>query len=381
MHSLSCGAKLFYSSCEVNPQITRIYGKLTEKFRDPTPTVDEIDCALEAMRLIAPFFQDDIAEKNYQLFHVVMEAPVSPTYSDEQKWNASRLTIHGAYKWDKCLPGVENPHNILTFLDHHFGLATRGEDQDNPIHDALHALAYASSEVTIEALKCFDSTKPSFVHGICHVFQDNKPFQLRKAALHFLPLIGDKWFNTPHPIMEPDEMKRLCINWASTIDGVEQTSDVQKAALTVLFGMINSPHWRPHIVVDKWRLLEHFSSVPDDSQSLRRCIDNPELMDAIKNVENPAAMVLWLAILWLRYKELIPRIQKQLEIVTKEVAQGRRRTDLDMYLSVIDSELKKAEDLSMQYSTWSTDPAAVTLRVKIDNLQKARGTLVTLKGG
>ena len=121
-------------------------------------------------------------------------------------------------------------------------------------------------------------------------------------------------------------------------------------------------------------------SVPDNSQPLRRCVDNPELMDAIKNVANPVAMVLWLAILWLKY-ELIPQVQEQLEAVTKEVAQGRRRTDLDMYLSVMDSELRKAEDALTQYNTWSTDPAAIALRTKIDNLQQARVSLVALKRG
>jgi len=63
--------------------------------------------------------------------------------------------------------------------------------------------------------------------------------------------------------------------------------------------MINSSHWRPHTAVEKWKLLEYFTSVPDGSPPLS-CIDNPELMEAIKNVANPGAMVLWLAILWMK---------------------------------------------------------------------------------
>ena len=170
------------------------------------------------------------------------------------------------------------------------------------------------------------------------------------------------------------------MDWASTIDNIELTHDVKRAILTVLFGMINSPHWRPHIVTEKWKLLEYFTSVPDDSQPLRRCIDNPELTDAIRDMDNPATMVLWLAILWLKYKELIPQVQAQLEAITKEIAQGRRRTDLDRYLKTIDSELRKAEEALTQYTTWSTDPDAVVLR-KIDNLQTARSALVALKRG
>ena len=121
--------------------------------------------------------------------------------------------------------------------------------------------------------------------------------------------------------------------------------------------------------------------VPDDPQPLRRCIENPELMEAIKNVSNPAGMVLWLAILWLEYKELIPRVQEQFEMVTKEVAQGRRRSDLNMYLSVMNQELREAEDALNQYKTWSTNPTAIALRMKIDDLQRARVSLIAPKGG
>ena len=297
------------------------------------------------MELIAPLSENNITQMSYQLFHVVMQAPVSLAYSQEKKWEAAHLTMHGVYKWDKFLPWVEDPQDILTFLDYHFDLATHGgQNQDEPIQNTLRALAYASGPVTIEALKRFDPTKPSFVRGIRFMYQDDKPFQLRKAALFFLPLIGDRWFNTPHPIMEPDQMRSLCVDWASAIDGIKHTYDVQNATLTVLFGMTNFPYWCPHIVTEKWKLLEYFTEVLYNSQPLRRCINNPELMDVIKHVSNPTVMVLWLAILWLKYKELIPQVQEQLRMVTKEVAQGRRRSDLDMYLSVIDQELRKAED-------------------------------------
>jgi len=333
------------------------------------------------MELIAPLSDGNIAQKSYELFHVVMQAPVSPAYSQDKKWEASRRTVHGAYKCVKFPPSVEDPRDILTFLDHHFELAIGGKNQDEPIQNALRALAYASGPVTIEALRRFDPTKPSFVSGICYVFQDGRPSELCKTALFFLPLIGDRWFNTPRPIMKPDQMKSLCVNWASAVDAIDHSPDVQKATLAVLFGMINSPHWRPHIVADKWKLLEYFPSVPDDSQPLKRCVDNPELMDAIRDVANPVAMTLWMKILWLKYKELVQAVQKQLEGVTKEVAQGRRRTDLDIYQSAIEAELMTAENALTQYTTWSTDPTALALGMKIDNLQHAKRALVALKRG
>ena len=359
----------------------RIYEKLVETFQNHNPATEEVDRALQAMELIAPLSRNEIALKSYHLFNVVMQTTISPAFSQEDKWEASRLAMQGAYKWDKFLPWVDDPQNILVFLDHHFDLTTRGgQNHDEPIQNALRALAYASNNVTIESLKRFDPTEPSFIRGICYVLQDDKPFELRKAALFFLPLIGSRLFDTRVSIMEPDQMKSLCVDWGSAVDGIEHTDDVQEACLVVLFGMINSPHWRPHIVADKWKLLEYFTSVPDNSEQLKKCLDNPELTDAISNVDSPVAMVLWLAVLWLKYKELIPEVQEKLETVTKEVAQGTKRANLDMYLSVIDSESKKAQDRLAEYGTLSTDPVAVALRTKVDNLRQARASLIAIKG-
>jgi hypothetical protein len=143
---------------------------------------------------------------------------------------------------------VGDPQHILTFLGHHFDLAAEsGQNlckpiRDEPIQDALRALAYASHPVTIDVLNRFNLTEPSFIRGIRYVYQDDKPFELRTAALFFLPLIGDKWFSTPDPIMDPDQTKGFCVNWASAVDAIENTDEVRKAILAVLFGMINSPH-------------------------------------------------------------------------------------------------------------------------------------------
>jgi hypothetical protein len=340
------------------------------------------------MELIAPLSEAIIAQKSYDLFHVVIQAPIS----QEKQRKASYLSLHGAYKLGDFPPPVGNPQDILAFLGDHFDLVTKRDQnqreltqdesiQDEPIQDALRALAYTSDPVTIDALKRFDPTQPPFVRGICYMYQTEKPLELRKAALFFLPLIGDRWFNTCDPIMEPDQMGSFCVDWASAVDAIEHTDDVRKAILAVLFGMINSPHWRPHIVLDKWDLLGYFTSVPDDFQPLRRCIDNPGLIDAISNVGNPAAMKHWLTILWLKYKGLNTQVREELEVVTKEFSQGRRRADLNTCILVIDSELGKAEIALTKYKTFSTDPDATALREKVNSLKEAKASLRSLMGG
>ena len=94
----------------------------------------------------------------------------------------------------------------------------------------------------------------------------------------------------------------------------------------------------------------------------------PHLTDAISKVRNPAAIVLWLAILWLKYKELIPEVRKQLEMATKEVTQSGGG-DLDMYLH------RTGVKLESSYHPSSADPAAVALRMEVYNLQQAKGPL------
>ena len=369
-----------YSSRELKPQIDRIYESLTAILQRPEATDDEIDRALQAMELVTPFLDNQIAQKSYELFHVIMDTPISLAFTTEKKWAAARIMMDGAYNWDKFLPWVEDPSHMLAFLTHHFELiATRDENWEVPIQNALRALAYASNQTTIDALSKFDPTQPLFVRGIHYACENARPFQLRKAVLFFLPLVNDKWFNAPEPFMSADETRKFCTDWFSNIDGIEHTYDVQRAILAVLLSMINSPSWRPHIDPKKWKLLEYFTSVPDDSQPLRRCLDNPDLMDAIRDVDSPLAMVLWLAILWMKYTELIPVVKEQLEAATKEVVQGSRKTDLDMYLSVMDVESKKAEEKLKEYNTWSTDPAAIGLRKKIDCLKQAKEMLSSIK--
>jgi len=75
-------------------------------FGSASPSIDETDHILEAMELIAPLCENDIAQKSYQLFRVVMQTPVSLAYSPEKKW-------------DMSLPRVVDPQDILTFSDHH----------------------------------------------------------------------------------------------------------------------------------------------------------------------------------------------------------------------------------------------------------------------
>ena len=374
MSSILDEAEFTRCICRFQSQIDVIYKKLIEIFEGPGLT----NRALQAIKLIAPLSEETATTaRGYELFQALMQAPASEV-SSEEKWEVSRLALHKAFKWDRDLPSVENPQGVLNFLNHHFSLATNGSgNHDEPIQNALRVLGSVSGPVMNEALKRFNPTQSSFVRGICFAFEGSRPAKLREAAFFFLPLIADIWFNTHDPIMKPDQMKIWCEDWASAADDAGATNNTRTATLTILFNMINSTHWRPHIVVEKWKLLKHFISDPGDSEPLRRCLRNPDLIDAIPNVGNPGARVLWLAVLWSKCEQLTLNVRTKLETATGEVSM----MDLDVCLSAVDPELEKVEGELLGYETWSTDPVFVGLGEKKHSLEKAKKFLMTLKRG
>ena len=354
-------------------QINVIYDKLIIKIPEGSGLTNRV---LQAIQLIVPLSEATAtAARDYDLFQALMQAPASQV-SSEEKWEVSRLAFRRAFKWDEDLPSVENPQGVLTFLNHHFSSATKGSgNHDEPIQNALRVLGSVSGPVMNEALKRFNPTQSSFVRGICFAFEGSRPAKLREAAFFFLPLIADIWFNTHDPIMKPDQMKIWCEDWASAADGARATNNTRTATLTILFNMINSTHWRPHIVAEKWRLLKDFILDPDDSESLKRCLRNPDLIDAIPNAGGPAAGVLWLAILWSKYEQLTLSVREKLKTATGEVSM----MDLDVCLSAVDQELRKVE--SELLKTWSTDPVAVDLNKTKHSHEEAKTFLMALKRG
>ena len=332
-----------YSS-ETDNHIQKIYGKLTETFRNPTPAADEIKRALEAMELIAPLSNENVAQESYKLFRIIM----ARSSLQESDWNASRLAMHGAYKSDKFLPEVGDPGDLIAFLEHHFDLATtQDKNQDGPIQHALRALIHVSDPSVIRDRAI--PGDPSFAPGILHVFQGDRPLQLRSVALRFLALVSDKWFDTS---LESGKMRNFCAGWASFVDSVGSTAEVEEDTLKVFLGIISSPHWCGDMVLGKWKLLERFA--PGDPR-LSGCISNPELMDEIKDTDDRALVTHWLKILWLRHGGLDDKVREQLEETTKELVDEGRKADLVVCLSAINLELKRVRRMASGLSPISPE--------------------------
>ena len=68
-------------------------------------------------------------------------------------------------------------------------------------------IVYTSNPASIGALESFDPTDPSFVCGMQYAFRDDRPPDLCKTALLFLPLICDQWLNADPLTTDLKQMK------------------------------------------------------------------------------------------------------------------------------------------------------------------------------
>jgi hypothetical protein len=370
------------SSSETQTLIGKIFDKLEATFKDHI--VQEFDRSCDAMKLIAAVEDNTVCQRSYSLFRVILVSP----FGKEDIWKASRFAVHGAYKWDRFLPWVQDPSDLIKFLSHHFTLQAKGEDEvaSEPIQDTLRALAYASGEATIEALKKFDSTDKLFVEGIRKAFENDRPFQTRKAALFLMPVIQDRWFDDSlkEDLMSDDQKTEFGKNWASAVDGIEHTFDVKKATSSTLFSMLNSNKWRSHITEDKWKLMECFTVLPNDSKPFNACKKNPEILPWLKSkAESPSEgdgknnakaneglMKLWLAILWLDYPNLPEAVSDQVLEMTKVVI-SKVRHDVHFITVVMEAEKERYETELKEYPLWSIDDKATTLRTRVENLKSS----------
>ena len=336
------------------------------------------------MKLISPVEDNTVCQSSYNLFRTILAS----SFDKEDIWKASRFAVHGAYKWDRFLPWVQDPNDLIKFLAHHFTIQAKGEDEiaSESIQDTLRALAYASGEVTIEALKKFDPTDKMFVDGIQKAFENDRPFQTRKAALFLMPIIQDRWFDDSleQDVIPDDQKTEFCKNWASAVDGIEHTYDVKKATSSTLFSMMNSNKWRSHIIEDKLKLMEWFTVLPDESKPLNACKKNAEILPWLKSraenttegegknsaKANQGLMKLWLAILWLDYVDLPEAVRDQVLEMTKVVI-SKVRHDVNFVTVVMEAEKERYQAELKDYPLWSIDDKATALRARVDNLNSS----------
>ena len=365
-----------FDSSENEALYARIFSKLESTFNDHV--VREYARSIDAMRLIAPLGNEPIAEGCYSLFRVIL----SSSFEKERIWEAARFAFHGAYSWDRYLPWVEDPNDVIEFLAHHFAIQAKGEDgvAAQPIEDVLRAVAYASNETTLKGLRKFDYAHELFVGGIQKALEEDRSFQTRKAALFLMPIIQDKWFDdTLEEVMSDEEKGEFCKNWGSAVDGIEHTVDVKKATCETFFAMLNSEKWRSHIVKDKLELMEYFGDLPDDSKSFTACKKNTSVLPWLRSagveeageegIEKTKLWKLWVAILWSDYTNLSKGVRDQVLDVTKSVI-SKARHDVSFISRIMAAEKERYQAKRDEHEVWSLEDEAERLRAKVEEMNE-----------
>jgi hypothetical protein len=305
-----------------------------------------------------------------ELFAAVM-SPGSHLSAD-LKWEAARLALHGAFKWDGYYPMVTGPKEVLSFLDYHFDLQAKGENQDEAIQYAVRALAFGANQTCLDALAQFDPTVRPFFDGIRSLFHSDKPHELKKAGLCFLSRIEARWFPIFSEHVSPDAVQDFCEDLVSVVNEVfTDEVEVKRAATTVLLSMADTSPFRLHIPLHMWEHLEFVHELEDGPHPFRRCRGNPDIIPALRRTKDQKPLLLWLAILWREITKLDPKIQEQVvDATTRAVAHSPHVEDF--LLLLLNAEETRLEEKLRAFSSWSTDEEVEALRLKLYELRESR---------
>ena len=288
------------------------------------------------------------------------------------KWDAARLAMHGAFKWEGFYPMVSSPQEVLSFLGYHFDLEAKGEDQGEAIQYAIRALAFGASSTCLDALAQFDPTVQPFFDGIRSLFHPDKSHELKKAGLCFLSHIEARWFPVFSEHVSPDAVQDFCEELVSVVNDVfVDELEAKRAATTVLLSMADVSTFRLHIPLHMWEHLEFVHELKEDSHPLRRCKDNLDIIPALRRKKDHKPLLLWLAILWREITRLDLKIQEQVaEATTRAVDQSPHVEDF--LLLLLNAEETRLEEKLRAFSSWSTDQGVEALRLKLYELRESR---------
>jgi hypothetical protein len=149
--------------------------------------------------------------------HVMTTASHLPP---DLKWEAARLAMHGAFKWDGYYPMVAGPQEVLSFLEHHFDLQAKGENQDEAIQYAHPRARLRFQPHVPRGPGPIRSDGPPIFRRHPFSFPPDKPHELKKAALCFLSHIEARWFPVFSEHVPPDAVQDFCEDLVSAINEV-----------------------------------------------------------------------------------------------------------------------------------------------------------------
>lgn len=287
----------------------------------------------------------------------------------EARWEVARLALYGAFKWDSYIPLLNDAKEVVTFLEHALEFPSEvEEEQDMALQSAYRALAHASKR---EMLDQYDMKKPLVVDGTIAAFTHQKPSQLWKAILFFLDAVEGQWFNSGVEVMSEQKRRELIQKLADNMEHIEPTVDVVCTVLSILFGMADSPLWRPHLPIGLWSVMGGFSALPETTPSFIRCRNNPDVIDGLRTYEEQSVVKFWMGVLWRDWVDLKPEVQARLMEATREVV-GPGAEDHRLISAAIIGTHQQLSQQMEKFRPWSIEEEALACRARLEKLEQGR---------
>jgi hypothetical protein len=336
-----------------------------------------IEFGFRALELFSPLRLHPVADGCQALFDEVMK---STHITGETRWKAARLALYGAYKWDLYMPLLRDAKDVIAFFEHTLESPCAEEEQNMALQSAYRALSCTSNR---EMLDPYDMKKRVIVDGTVAAFDHQKPLQLWKAILFFLDMVEGQWFNSGVEIMNEERRRELIQNLADGIERIEPTVEDTCAILSILFGMANSPMWRPHIPIKLWLTMGGFPVLPETTPSFVRCRNNPDVIDGLRAYEDKSVAKFWMGILWRDWVDLRTEVQARLVEVTREVV-GPGADDQALISAAIVWTHQQLSQHMEKFQPWSIGEEALACRARLEKLEQGRlkleGVLVGVSG-
>ena len=328
----------------------------------------------------------DVCIQSAELFRTVMADVVL----DDWLWRPAELSLIGAFKWDMFRPVVKDVAPFVYFLRRCLLEQEDGLVRDEPIEQIMHAIAGAPADEISEGLARVDFTESSLFNGICYALRKDAPSRLQRLTVILLRHLDTQYFDAneidANKTFSKEQATRLVAGWSASGKkswDTRQHPVLGQALVTTLTGLLDSPFWREYIPEERWDILNLLGGVDKGQlpRSFYRCLNNTAILPHLeeKRDHGSSSLTYWLAVMWAWYPDLSEAVKTQLEHSTRGLIRRPSRTNIPVYLSIVEREMEHIRKSLGSHHSWSFEGDIVRLRARHEVLKSARGKLSEIK--
>jgi len=289
--------------------------------------------------------------------------------------------MKGAYSSTEWVPPTEDLKDILDFLHFHISPLQKTTFGGDPIYHAFRSIVISPSVEKRRALAEYGFDSALLIDAIIQLLPNKDHVALQKMSLFILPELDDVLFTSETAFNDPGRAKEFVKAWSTAIGEFlheTKTPHIEAAGVKVLLAIANLPCLRVYLPPELWDLAYKFPIISySGSPSMQRCTQNSDILPFIKKSTGVTGPLGWLGMLWMKYHSLSTGVRGQLEAETLAIGSGQRYYDLDSYVSLFDTELKRLREKIE--SLEPLDRSVPELRAGLDAMERARDRLVAIQ--